>query len=95
MFSKSKISKVFAVAALTLAGSSAVFAEAPTSFVHNGTTYTYVQTTEKGKRVISGRSSDGQTFRLLVGERNVTGRFNGSLVTFSLRDVPSAQVAMR
>ena len=95
MFSKSIISKVFATAALALAGMSAVHAEAPTSFVHAGTTYTYVQTTENGKRVISGRSSDGQTFRLLVGERNVTGRFNGSLVTFSLRDVPSAKVAMR
>ena len=92
---KSNLLKSFAIAATVFAAPSLAYAGETSSFVHAGTTYTYTQTERAGQRVISGNSSDGKAFRLIVSRNKVTGTFNNAPVTFSLREVKTASIAMR
>ena len=85
----------FSVALLAFALTSPGHAkEAPLSFEHDGVTYTYtVNKVSDTSRVIKGKASNGGDFNLFVSNGRVTGRSNGNIVSFRLKDVKVNTVA--
>ncbi|MGP1283458.1 MAG: hypothetical protein ACTS1X_10820 [Parasphingopyxis sp.] len=65
---------------------------APQQFEHNGITYVY-ETEERGdQRILTGRHyPTGARFRLVVRDGRVTGRMNGTTVSFRLSDIDEAR----
>ena len=90
-----KFAKTFAYAAFAAFLPISAHAADKASFSAHGTTYEYTTSQQNGRTVISGKTSDGQAFRLLVGETKVTGQFNGQPVTFKLSDLRGSEVAAR
>ncbi len=79
----------FAVALLAFSLTSPGHAkEAPSSFQHEGVTYSYTVTNVSDtRRVIQGYASPGTPFRLVVSRGRVSGTANGSAVEFTMKDV--------
>lgn len=92
---KTNLIKTLAVAAVATALPVAAHAAEKGSFSHAGTNYTYEDTVVDGRRVISGTSSEGKPFRLVVRGSAVVGQFNGYPVSFRLSDVKPVAVVLR
>jgi len=64
----------------------------PTTFRHNGQTYTYTSEQVGDMKVLRGHvGADKTPFELNVGKRSIAGSFNGSPVAFSLKSVRRIQ----
>jgi hypothetical protein len=77
-------------AALVLASISgtAIAAPAPTTFVHDGQTYTYTVEHKANSRVIRGTvGSAAEPFVLYVSAKKVSGTVNGRPVSFARSEV--------
>lgn len=80
--------KLFAAAALTFGAVAAAPAVAAETLTYQGVTYEYTVTEQGATRVISGHDLDRRRpFVLRVARGRVEGEVNGSMVSFSLRDV--------
>ena len=65
-------------------------------FTHKGVTFRYtVTTTDSGRKVITGRQSDGSAFRLVVSGDRVAGLSGGQPVSFRTPRAGPVLVAAR
>lgn len=81
------MSKLFTTAAAALLLTSTAALAEPKQFVADGVTYLYETATDvRGATVLSGRTLDGGSFRLVVKNGQVRGTANGQPVSFSVRD---------
>ena len=85
----------FAAAAALLAFTSPALAN-ERSFTHEGVTYAYTVTPKGDARVLEGKSSTGDKFRLVVKNGWVTGYAANTRVSFRApKGAASLQVAQR
>jgi len=81
-------------AGLALTATSPAFAQGEvTSFTRDGVTYTYTVEQIGSRRVIEGRATPGEPFRLVVSGSKVTGQANGVPVSFRYTPKATEQAA--
>jgi hypothetical protein len=86
---------LFAAAAAVLAFASPALAN-ERSFTHEGVTYAYTVTPKGNARVLEGKNSNGDKFRLVVKNGWVTGYAADTRVSFRApKGTASLQVAQR
>lgn len=73
--------------ALAVSLAPVVAAAAPSTFVRDGTTYTYSVSRVGTARIIDGTGSDGNRYHLIVDRGWVTGTSGPSPVRFRIRTV--------
>jgi hypothetical protein len=88
MFLNSNTIKTFAVAASIAMLPVAAHAEEKT-FVKDGVTYTYTETVQNDRTVLTGMVNGKTPFHLTVKGGRVSGEYNYKPTEFSLRDVKS------
>ncbi len=75
--------KLFAAAAAALTSTIGIAQEVERRFTHEGSTYVYSSAVQNGRTVITGRRlPSGETFRLVVDGRRVSGVSGGTPVSF-------------
>lgn len=92
---KLKFAKTFAYAAFAAFLPVSAHASEVSTFSAAGTTYEYTTKVVNGRTIISGKTSDGKSFRLHVGATAVSGEFGGQPVRFQRAEARGAQVAVR
>jgi hypothetical protein len=84
---------------MMIAAAAAMLLTAPAAaeqFTHDGVTYNYSVTPVGAHRLITGKTPNGDRFRLLVKNGRVTGNVAGRPVAFRTREVkPLVQLAQR
>jgi len=66
-----------------------------TTFKHEGVEYSYAVEDAGDKQIVTGKSSTGAPFRLIVGEKRVSGTYNGQRISFARSEVsPLAPVVV-
>ncbi|WP_066555338.1 hypothetical protein [Croceicoccus bisphenolivorans] len=83
---KTVLSLALAAAAALPTVASASEAE-QNSFRYDGSEYTYTVAPAGERQVVTGKTSDGAEFRLVVSDTHVRGTFNGQYVSFSRASV--------
>lgn len=92
---KLNFAKTFAYAAFAAFLPVAAHAADKATFAAGGTSYEYTTRVVNGHTVISGKTSDGQAFRLHVGDTVVVGEFGGQPVRFQRAEARGTEVAVR
>jgi len=81
-----KIAFSLALAA-TAVSAPALASTESSSFKHEGVEYSYAVKNVGSKKIVTGTSSNGEPFRLMITDTRVRGTYNGRPVSFSRENV--------